>query len=190
VYDYTEKQTNLSSSNVKSLSNNQTDIQEKIKENKNLSSSQISQISEKQDLSIDKSEYTTIYEPNTNTEEKQNTTNKQEKKDSYEELIKCITGEVNLLYDQKNLKISVSSPEKHAGGFFSSAYITYLVITEPLNFKVKRRYSDFEWLRKILYTQYPGKMIPPIPSKNYGDRFNDAFISKRMRYLEVSYIFY
>ncbi len=27
------------------------------------------------------------------------------------------------------------------------------------------------------------EQIPPIPSKNYGDRFNDFFIAKRMKFL-------
>jgi hypothetical protein len=26
--------------------------------------------------------------------------------------------------------------------------------------------------------------VPPIPKKNYGDRFNEIFVSKRMRFLE------
>lgn len=64
------------------------------------------------------------------------------------------------------LKITISSPEKVEGGLFSSAYVTYLVTTHPLNYVVRRRYSDFEWLRKILYTLYPG-----VPVITYLKRF-------------------
>lgn len=92
------------------------------------------------------------------------------------------------------LKITISSPEKVEGGLFSSAYVTYLVTTHPLNYVVRRRYSDFEWLRKILFTLYPGvpvrcwlKKIPPLPKKSYSGRFNEQFIMKRMRYLNVYY---
>ena len=54
----------------------------------------------------------------------------------------------------------------------------------PLNKAVTRRYSDFEWLREMMQKIYLGSVIPPMPKKNYGDRFNEAFISKRMRGLE------
>jgi len=68
---------------------------------------------------------------------------------------------------------------------FQSDYITYLVTNDPLEFKVRRRYSDFEWLRNILLNFFPGTIIPQIPSKNYEDRLHEDFIVKRMRYLEV-----
>ena len=51
------------------------------------------------------------------------------------------------------------SPEKHGGGFFSKAYITYLVTTSPTEYRVRRRYSDFEWLRNILTIIYPGASV-------------------------------
>ncbi len=93
--------------------------------------------------------------------------------------------EKSLLTETHNVQITISKPEKHEGGFFSSDYITYLVETQPLGFQVKRRYSDFEWLRGILLSFFPGSMIPPIPEKNFGDRLHEEFINKRMRYLEV-----
>ena len=72
-------------------------------------------------------------------------------------MIECLKCEQNPLSDKMNvLKIVISSPEKVEGGLFSSAYVTYLVTTHPLNYVVRRRYSDFEWLRKILFSLYPG----------------------------------
>ena len=72
-----------------------------------------------------------------------------------------------------------------SGGFFTSAYTNYLVITEPFGFKAKRRYSDFEWLRTMLCVHFPGVHIPPLPAKRYSDRFIESFVLKRMRFLEV-----
>jgi sorting nexin-7/30/sorting nexin-8 len=77
--------------------------------------------------------------------------------ENYEEIIECLKSENTVLSDKMDvLKIVISSPEKVEGGLFSSAYVTYLVTTTPLNFVVRRRYSDFEWLRKILTTLFPG----------------------------------
>ena len=67
---------------------------------------------------------------------------------------------------------------------FSKSYVTYLVTTIQLNTSVRKRYSDFEWLSTVLTNNYIGSLIHPIPKKNYGSRFNEAFVSKRMRTLE------
>ena len=85
-----------------------------------------------------------------------------------------------------NPSIQVGFPEKVEGGFFSKSYVTYLVTTIPLNIKVRRRYSDFEWLRQILTNLYIGNVIPTTPRKNKigSDKFGDAFLQKRMRTLE------
>jgi hypothetical protein len=84
----------------------------------------------------------------------------------------------------QNFTVTISSPEKIDGGFFSKSYITYLLKTEPFGLKVRRRYSDFEWLRSILCDHFPAYLIPPIPIKSFSDRFNDEFVEKRMRYLQ------
>lgn len=84
----------------------------------------------------------------------------------------------------QSLDISVKDPQKVEGGFFSKSYITFLVTTKPFNFSVRRRYSDFEWLRDILISQFPACFVPPIASKNYSMRFDENFIQRRMRYLE------
>ena len=98
----------------------------------------------------------------------------------------CKVVENTPLSSVKNPIITVSSPEKKEGGFFSKSYITYLVSTNEIYLNVRRRYTDFIWLHQTLLNLYPYIVIPPIPKKNkIGiDNFSDIFISKRMRYLE------
>jgi len=103
--------------------------------------------------------------------------------EEYEDVLegdKMVLSEISF----QNFTVNISSPEKIDGGFFSKSYITYLVATDPFGFKVRRRYSDFEWLRGILCDHFPAYLIPPIPIKNFSDRFNDEFVEKRMRYLQ------
>ena len=102
----------------------------------------------------------------------------------YKQHLPCAKTEETEISKCDNLTITLSFPEKVEGGIFSKSYVTYLVTTMPFDYKVRKRYSDFEWLRSILQTLYIGSVIPPIPRKNYGDRFNEFFISKRMRFLE------
>jgi len=71
------------------------------------------------------------------------------------------------------------------GGFFSSKYTTYTLKTSPFDWTVKRRYSDFEKIRELLSKLFPGFVIPPLPSKKFGNkRFEMEFITKRMAFLQ------
>lgn len=38
---------------------------------------------------------------------------------------------------------------------FSKKYAVYKVITNPFKYEVKRRFSDFMWLRGILAREFP-----------------------------------
>ena len=86
----------------------------------------------------------------------------------------------------EKLEITVSKPEKKNEGFFSKTYVTYMISTSPASYIVRRRYTDFVWLRSILLNHFPTSVIPPIPKKNrlVGDNFADPFIAKRGRGLE------
>ena len=83
-------------------------------------------------------------------------------------------------------KITVNSPEKVDPGFFYKSYITYLITTTPLNFKVRRRISDFNWLREKLSNYYIGNIIPSLTSKSkfFKDTFDESFLIKRARKFE------
>ncbi len=88
------------------------------------------------------------------------------------------------LTDAYGVEIKLSSPEKIEGGIFGKSYVTYLLETNPFGFQVRKRYSDFEWLRNILSSQYPACIMPPLCKKNFGDRFNDRLVHKRSRLLQ------
>ena len=94
--------------------------------------------------------------------------------------------EINELNKCENLMVKVESFQKVEGKLFSKSYIVYIVTTSPLNFKVKRRFSDFEWLRQTIANVYGYCAIPTIPRKNRigGDDFEEAFLRKRLRTFE------
>ena len=102
------------------------------------------------------------------------------------EIINCLKQEKTKLNKNENIKIEIILGEKKPGTFFSKAYQTYIITIPMFNLKVIRRYSDFEWLRRILSNLFPASVIPPIPKKNKlgGDRFNEEFLEKRRRTLE------
>jgi len=103
-----------------------------------------------------------------------------------EESKKCKACEFTDIGKSENIQISLSKPEKKAGGFLKKDYMTYLISTYPVSYKVRRRYSDFGWLRTALQNHFPGNIIPPIPHRNrFGvDPFAEQFVAKRSRGLE------
>ena len=88
------------------------------------------------------------------------------------------------LTESYGVDIKLSSPEKIEVGIFAKSYVTYLVETNPFGFRVRKRYSDFEWLRNILSVHYPQCVIPPLCKKKFGDRFSGKFVNKRARLLQ------
>ena len=99
---------------------------------------------------------------------------------------KCKPCEVTDIGKSNNVKISLSKPEKKDGGFLKKNYMTYLISTYPVSYQVRRRFTDFGWLRTALQTNFPTNLIPPIPKKNrFGvDPFAEPFVLKRQRGLE------
>lgn len=49
----------------------------------------------------------------------------------------------------------LTRPEIINKGIFSKKYAVYKVHTVPFKYEVKRRFSDFYWLRNILIREYP-----------------------------------
>ena len=63
----------------------------------------------------------------------------------------------------------------------SKSYVTYLITTKPFNFQVRRRFSDFEWLRNMLMNHYINYIIPPIYKKTFfSSSLDDYGINKRI----------
>ena len=98
------------------------------------------------------------------------------------DFIICQKAETNALNNQENLEITVSDPQKVDNGFFSKAYINFLISTNPLNFKVRRKHADFVWLRERLSVIFNLNVLPRLPRK--GKVNGDNHIKKRMRNLE------
>ena len=113
---------------------------------------------------------------------KDNEDQNQDKK--FEIEIKCKKLEKSILND-KEIKVEIKNPKASDKKFFEQTYITYEVTTDKLQWSVRRRFSDFEWLRKILVKLFPRNLIPPIPGKKVGPRrFEQDFIEKRMMFLQ------
>lgn len=82
-------------------------------------------------------------------------------------------------------EISVGKPE--TSGSTMNKFTTYLVsgsLGSEYVFSTRKRYSDFEWLRKTLIAHFPGVLVPPLPRKQRTGRFEEAFIEARRVGLE------
>ena len=103
--------------------------------------------------------------------------------------MECLKISNNDLSKCDNIIIIVGSPEKVEGGIFSKSYVSYLITTQPLNWNVRRRFSDFEWLRQTLINHYNYCLIPSVPKKPklnkiVNDKYDKEFLSKRSRNFE------
>ena len=88
--------------------------------------------------------------------------------------------------NEKPITVVIKNPKEKDQGVFGQNYILYEMITNPFEWSVNRRYSDFDWLRKLLVKFYPGFIVPPLPNKKMGNRrFDLDFVMKRMKFLEL-----
>jgi hypothetical protein len=88
------------------------------------------------------------------------------------------------LSNAENLEILLTDHEIVQTGLLSSNYVAYFIVTKPLGWCVKRRFSDFIWLREILGKMFPSFCLPPQPPKKATGRLQDSTIIKRQRYLQ------
>ena len=92
-------------------------------------------------------------------------------KNLYNEEISCLEPDHSPFAEYDEIKIKVSSPIKEydsaglKGFFIKTVYYSFLLENEKLKINRRRRYTDFEWLRKTLLRLYPGNYIPPLPIK-------------------------
>ena len=75
--------------------------------------------------------------------------NAEEHKNFKEKKLNCKKLEKTQLNDNE-IKVIVDKPTAVEGGMFTKSYIKYEITTEPFGWKVERRYSDFDALRKLI----------------------------------------
>ncbi|KAK4241830.1 hypothetical protein C8A03DRAFT_40797 [Achaetomium macrosporum] len=92
--------------------------------------------------------------------------------------------------DGEILECVVSEPHKENDGT-KDAYVSYLITTNTTfptfqrpTVSVRRRFTDFVFLYKVLTRDYQGCAVPPLPDKQRmeyvrGDRFGPDFTSRR-----------
>ena len=97
--------------------------------------------------------------------------------------VPCTLLPENALSLNEELNIALEEPEQVKGGLFSADYTTYKLTTWPMGWIVRRRYSDFKWLREALVTVFPGVFIQPTPPKRSRGRLKTENIEKRMKFL-------
>ena len=117
--------------------------------------------------------------------EKMEKFNAEESKNFKERILQCKKLEKTELSDKK-LNITVRNPKEKDGGVFGKNYVLYEVHTDPFNWVVYRRFSDFDNLRKLIAKHFPSFYVPPLPNKKLGNRrFEKDFIIKRMKFLNL-----
>ncbi|XP_048585986.1 uncharacterized protein LOC5511988 isoform X3 [Nematostella vectensis] len=87
-----------------------------------------------------------------------------------------------------DMHVTVRDPRTHVKGM-RAQYTDYKIETEDSTqtlgaCTVRRRYSEFAWLRKKLVKEFPNASIPPLPGKRVFGRFNTEFIKNRQEGLE------
>ncbi|KAK3899236.1 putative suppressor of mrs2-1 mutation [Staphylotrichum tortipilum] len=92
--------------------------------------------------------------------------------------------------DVEVLECVVSEPHKENDGT-KDAYVSYLITTNTTfstfqrpTTTVRRRFTDFVFLYKVLVREYQGSAVPPLPDKQRmeyvrGDRFGPDFTARR-----------
>ena len=102
------------------------------------------------------------------------------------EFKKCRPTDKTQLGKVENIEIILSNPEKKESGFIKKTHITYMITTLPLNFKVRRRFSEISWFRQALCNLFPTNLIPAVSRKSkFGvDTLADAFVQKRLRAIQ------
>ncbi|KAJ1743454.1 Sorting nexin-3 [Coemansia sp. RSA 1290] len=80
------------------------------------------------------------------------------------------------LVPESYLEIEVRNPQTHG-----TSNIPMFKLRQS---SVRRRYSDFEWLRDQLERETSRVTIPPLPGKVFTNRFDDKVIEDRREGLE------
>ena len=99
----------------------------------------------------------------------------------YNETINCVKLEPNEITDKEDLSIIVSNPVKKKEKVFSFSYYIYNVKTNPVNYSVERRLTDFEFIHQKLPLLNPGVFNPLLPDFPIGLKDDSP---KKLLYLQ------
>ena len=102
-----------------------------------------------------------------------------ENEDFYQE-VECQAAEMTELLECKDVKINLGEPEIVQGGFLSGDYTVFPIMTQPMGWSVKRRYSDFLWLFNCVKAHFPFHYLPTLPNKSMTGKNSDETIIKRL----------
>lgn len=82
--------------------------------------------------------------------------------------------------------VKVDNPQMKDGGTFGKNFTVYDVSGSDRNgsFNVKRRYNEFNELRRKLVENWPGYFIPPIPEKKTTGNTDPEFVKQRQHMLD------
>ncbi len=94
-----------------------------------------------------------------------------------------IRNETEICHYIGNIQVMVINPKYHNNGLFSLGFTTFEVFTQPFNWKVNRRYKDFEWLQRCLANRFSGYYVPSAPS-GAEDPLEDALLERERRHHE------
>jgi hypothetical protein len=107
------------------------------------------------------------------------------------EEINCLEPDHSPFEEFNKIRIIVNPPKKEyestglKGFFIKSIYYSFLLENIPnKKNKIKRRYTDFEWLRKTLYRLFPGNYIPPLPKKRSLNINKPEKVDKYQKYVQ------
>jgi len=83
--------------------------------------------------------------------------------------------------NNKRIQVRVNEGSLKAGGIFSSSYLMYTIVVDPIGWKIQRKDQDFYFLRKMLLKEFPYIIIPPLPINK--KKQTDKSIKRREIYL-------
>jgi len=80
-----------------------------------------------------------------------------------------------------DVEFLVDLQEPRTEGSRFSQFVTYLLVSTTNPSGVRRRYSDFEWLREVLRLRFHGIAVPILPEKKAIGNKEQDFIGDRMK---------
>ena len=165
----------------------QNQPQENVNENINLNAEEVPNLNNNvNDEIINEPENFEYKEEQNNNQNKENDPNNKDTNQgtNIELYEKCFSMDHSKLSKASNIQITVSEPQIVKGNPFYSGYVTYLVRTSPLEFRVRRKYSDFLWLYNFLQKYFVFSILPPAPKKKSIDISDEKAILKSIRSLQ------